>query len=89
MTPDWGRIILELNPLIAIIPATLAAYLTYRLGKRKSDREERFAEMNYWKNVAEEERKRRIEVEDKLAKVSQNLQVEKAKNDTKEIEKHD
>ncbi len=81
MGPAWGHIILQLNPLIAIIPATLAAYLTYRLGKHKSDREERFAEMNYWKNVAEEERKRRMETEDELDKVRQALRDEKAKKD--------
>lgn len=79
MVPEWGHVILELNPLIAIIPATLAAYLTYRLGKHKSDREERFQEMNYWKNVAEEERKRRMETEDELDTVRQALRDERAK----------
>ncbi len=87
MVPEWGHILLQLNPIIAIIPATLAAYLTYLLGKRKSDREERFQEINYWKNVAEEERKRRTEAEDELAELRQVLQNEKAKTN-KENGKH-
>ncbi|MCH5461487.1 hypothetical protein HC026_02065 [Lactobacillus sp. LC28-10] len=77
MGPDLGHLILELNPVIAIIPGLFAAYFTYLLGKRKSHREELFQEMNYWKNTAEEERKRRIKAETETDEVRQILRKER------------
>lgn len=77
MGPNLGHLILELNPVIAIIPATLAAYFTYLLSKRKSHREELFQEINYWKNTAEEERKRRIKAETETEEVRQALRKER------------
>ncbi|WP_145993322.1 hypothetical protein [Secundilactobacillus pentosiphilus] len=80
MGPNLGHFILELNPVIAIIPGMFAAYYTYLLSKRKSHREELFQEMNYWKNTAEEERKRRIKAENEADEARQALRNERAKN---------
>lgn len=68
MRPSYlGQLILDLNPLIAILPALLTAYFTYRLGKKKSDREERLEQMNYWRQKFEEAEKARINAESELA----------------------
>ncbi len=83
MGPNLGHLILELNPVIAIIPATLAAYFTYLLSKRKSHREELFQEINYWKNTAEEERKRRIKA-DTEAEEERKRRI-KAETETEEV----
>jgi hypothetical protein len=63
----------DLNLVIPLIPGLVAAYFTYRLGIKKSDREERLEQINYWKERAENADRTRIEAESENAELRREL----------------
>lgn len=68
-----GQLMHDLNPAIPLIPGLVAAYFTYRLGIKKSDREERLEQINYWKERAENADRTRIEAESENAELRREL----------------
>lgn len=68
-----GQLMHDLNLVIPLIPGLVAAYFTYRLGIKKSDREERLEQINYWKERAENADRTRIEAESENAELRREL----------------
>lgn len=55
-----------LNPFISVIPGVLMAYFTYKLGKRKSAREEQESSNEEWRKLYHEAKDRNAELQHEL-----------------------
>lgn len=68
-----GQLVHDLNPVLTILPGLLAAYYTYKLGKRKSKREEWQELYNLQKERAEQADKARVEAENESVELRHEL----------------
>lgn len=70
----FGQLTQDLNPILTILPGLLAAYYTYKLGKKKSKREEWQELYNLQKERAEQAEKARIEAVSESAELRRELE---------------
>lgn len=61
-----GQLLHDLNPTLAILPGILAAYLTYKLSKRKTDRDE-------WRELYIEERNQLERAKEDIARKDERI----------------